>query len=83
MVRDGDSDMAKRHEGTKFTEFMSTKVFGFNKTGNQQLSFFSASHVRNLVSKYGAVAEQIDNTRYTSNVIFVIKKLPQKNYAQL
>lgn len=83
VVRDGDSDMAKRHEGTKFTEFMSTKVFGFNKTGNQQLSFFSASHVRNLVSKYGAVAEQIDNTRYTSNVIFVIKKLPQKNYAQL
>ncbi|MEC5146740.1 1-acyl-sn-glycerol-3-phosphate acyltransferase [Chitinophaga sp. 212800010-3] len=82
IIRDGDSDKQKRHEGTKFTEFMSTKVIGFNKT-KQQLSFFSASHVRNLVSKYGAVAEEIDNTRYTSNVIFVIKKLPQKNYAQL
>ncbi|MBO9727684.1 MAG: 1-acyl-sn-glycerol-3-phosphate acyltransferase [Chitinophaga sp.] len=83
IVRDGDSDLSKRHDGTKFTEFMSTKVIGFNKTKNKQLSFFSAAHVRSLVNKYGAVAEEIDNTRYTSNVIFVIKKLPQENYAQL
>lgn len=83
VIRDGDSDMAKRHEGTKFTEFMSTKVIGFNKTKDQPLSFFSAAHVRSLVHKYGAVAEEIDNTRYTSNVIFVIKKLPQENYAPL
>lgn len=83
VVRDGDSDRAQRHEGTKFTEFMSTKVIGFNKTKDQQLSFFSAAHVRSLVHKYGAVAEEIDNTRYTSNVIFVIKKLPLKNYATL
>ena len=83
VVRDGDSDMTERHEGTRFTEFMSTKVIGFNKTKHRRLSFFSATHIRNLVNKYGAVAEQIDNTRYTSNVIFVIKKLPQTNYAQL
>ncbi|MBS0026791.1 1-acyl-sn-glycerol-3-phosphate acyltransferase [Chitinophaga sp. 22321] len=83
LVRDGDSDRAKRHEGTRFSEFMSTRVIGFNKTKHKQLSFFSAAHVRNLVSKYGAVAEEIDNTRYTSNVIFVIKKLPRENYAQL
>ena len=83
IIRDGDSDMVKRHDRTKFTEFMSTRVIGFNKTKNKQLSFFSAAHVRSLVSKYGAVAEEIDNNRYTSNVIFVIKKLPQENYAQL
>jgi 1-acyl-sn-glycerol-3-phosphate acyltransferase len=83
VIRDGDSDRAKRHEGTRFTEFMSTRVIGFNKTKRKQLSFFSAAHVRGLVNKYGAVAEEIDNTRYTSNVIFVIKKLPQENYAQL
>lgn len=83
VIRDGDSDMTKRHEGTRFTEFMSTKVIGFNKTKEQQLSFFSAAHVRSLVNKYGAVAEEIDNTRYTSNVIFVIKKLRQENYAPL
>lgn len=83
VIRDGDSDKSKRHEGTRFTEFMSTKVIGFNKTKDKQLSFFSAAHVRSLVNKYGAVAEEIDNTRYTSNVIFVIKKLPRENYAQL
>ncbi|MGN7822625.1 1-acyl-sn-glycerol-3-phosphate acyltransferase [Chitinophaga sp. 22536] len=83
VVRDGDADKAKRHEGTRFTEFLSTRVIGFNKTKNKELSFFSAAHVRSLVGKYGAVAEEIDNTRYTSNVIFVIKKSPQKNYAQL
>ncbi|NSL90462.1 MMPL family transporter [Chitinophaga sp. Mgbs1] len=81
VIRDGDSDKARRHEGTRFTEFLSTRVIGFNKTKDKQLSFFSASHVRSLISKYGAVAEEIDNTRYTSNVIFVIKKHPQKNYA--
>ncbi|HVI47607.1 MAG TPA: 1-acyl-sn-glycerol-3-phosphate acyltransferase [Chitinophaga sp.] len=83
VVRDGDSDRQQRHEGTKFTEFLSTRVIGFNKTKNKQLSFFSAAHVRSLISKYGAIAEEIDNTRYTSNVIFVIKKAPPKNYAQL
>ncbi|CAL1520050.1 1-acyl-sn-glycerol-3-phosphate acyltransferase [Chitinophaga sp. MM2321] len=82
IVRDGDSDRVKRHEGTRFTEFLSTRVIGFNKTRNKQLSFFSATHMRSLASKYGAVAEEIDNTRYTSNVIFVIKKSPLKNYAQ-
>ncbi|WP_143307885.1 trifunctional MMPL family transporter/lysophospholipid acyltransferase/class I SAM-dependent methyltransferase [Chitinophaga vietnamensis] len=83
VVRDGDSDRAKRHERTRFTEVLSTKVFGFNKTGRTALSFLSGTHIRNLVSKYGAVAEEIDNSRYTSNVIFVIRKSPQKNYAAL
>ncbi|WP_212006397.1 trifunctional MMPL family transporter/lysophospholipid acyltransferase/class I SAM-dependent methyltransferase [Chitinophaga sp. HK235] len=83
IVRDGDSDKKQRHEGTRFSEFLSTRVIGFNKTKNRQLSFLSASHVRSMVGKYGAVAEEIDNTRYTSNIIFVIKKSPQKNYAQL
>ncbi|PSL47615.1 1-acyl-sn-glycerol-3-phosphate acyltransferase [Chitinophaga niastensis] len=83
IIRDGDADMAKRHDHTKFTEFLSTRVLGFNKMKNKKLSFFSAAHVRDLVNKYGAVAEEIDNTRYTSNVIFVIKKSPQENYAQI
>ncbi len=82
ILRDGDMERAQRHEGTKFTEWLSTKVFGFNKTGRQELTFLSASGVRSIIKKYGAVAEEIDNTRYTSNVIFVIRKSPQKQYAQ-
>ncbi|RFS21134.1 methyltransferase domain-containing protein [Chitinophaga silvatica] len=83
ILRDGDKDRKERHEGTRLTEFFSTKVIGFNKTKDRQLSFFSASRLRDLVNKYGAVAEEIDNTRFTSNVIFVIKKVTLKNYAQL
>jgi uncharacterized protein len=75
IVRDGDSDLEKRHEGTKLTEFFSTKLIGFNKTKDKPLSFFSSSRIREIVVANGAVMEQIDNTKYTSNVIFVIKKL--------
>ncbi|MBW8684069.1 trifunctional MMPL family transporter/lysophospholipid acyltransferase/class I SAM-dependent methyltransferase [Chitinophaga rhizophila] len=76
IVRDGDSDLEKRHEGTKLTELFSTKLIGFNKTKDKPLSFFSSSRMREIVAANGAVMEQIDNTRYTSNVIFIIKKLP-------
>lgn len=75
IVRDGDSDLKERHEGTKLTEFFSTKLIGFNKTKDKPLSFFSSSRIREIVSANGAVMEQIDNTKYTSNVIFIIKKL--------
>jgi hypothetical protein len=75
IVRDGDSDLKERHEGTKLTELFSTKLIGFNKTKDKPLSFFSSSRIREIVSANGAVMEQIDNTKYTSNVIFIIKKL--------
>jgi 2-polyprenyl-3-methyl-5-hydroxy-6-metoxy-1,4-benzoquinol methylase len=73
IVRDGDADLGKRHEGTRLTEFFSTRVLGFNKTKNN-LSFFSAERLRQIVAKMGGCLEQIDNTKYTSNVIFVIKR---------
>jgi 2-polyprenyl-3-methyl-5-hydroxy-6-metoxy-1,4-benzoquinol methylase len=73
IVRDGDADMSKRHEGTRLTEFFSTRLLGFNKT-KQQLSFFSGQHLKQLIEKMGASLEQIDNTKFTSNVIFVIKQ---------
>lgn len=73
VVRDGDLDMEKKHERTKLTEFFSTKVVGFNKTQNK-LTFFSSARMREIVAKYGATMEQIDNTKYLSNVIFIIRK---------
>lgn len=73
IIRDGDADLGKRHEGTRLTEFFSTRVLGFNKTRNN-LSFFSGERLRQTVAKMGACLEQIDNTKFTSNVIFVIKQ---------
>lgn len=75
LLRDGDADMQKRHERTRLTEFFSTRLLGFNKT-SQSLSFFSAAHIEQLVTNAGAVCERIDNTRFTSNIIFVIRKNP-------
>jgi 1-acyl-sn-glycerol-3-phosphate acyltransferase len=81
IVRDGDADLGKRHEGTKLTELFSTRLLGFNKTGNGPLSFFSSSTLRSIAERNGATVEQIDNTKYTSNVIFIIKHSLSEQYA--
>lgn len=81
IVRDGDADLGKRHKGTKMTELFSTRLLGFNKTGDQPLSFFSSSTIREIVQRNGATIEQIDNTKYTSNVIFIIKHSLREQYA--
>ncbi|GEP96450.1 trifunctional MMPL family transporter/lysophospholipid acyltransferase/class I SAM-dependent methyltransferase [Chitinophaga cymbidii] len=81
IVRDGDADLGRRHEGTKLTELFSTRLLGFNKTANGPLSFFSSSALRGIAERNGATVEQIDNTRYTSNVIFIIKHSLSEQYA--
>lgn len=73
VVRDGNLDLEKKHERTRLTEFFSTKVLGFNKTQNK-LTFFSSARMNEIVVKYGATMEQIDNTKYLSNIIFIIRK---------
>jgi uncharacterized protein len=80
IIRDGDTDLAQRHKGTALSEFFSTKAIGFNKTSNKPLSFFSSSRIRDIAVKHGASVEQIDNTKYTSNIIFVLKKIPIPAY---
>ncbi|MCD6010491.1 MAG: phospholipid/glycerol acyltransferase [Flavipsychrobacter sp.] len=81
ILRDGDADKAERHKGTELTEFFSIKAFGFNKSSGKPLSFMSGTRIREIASKYGATVEQIDNTRYTSNIIFVLRKKPITAYA--
>lgn len=73
VVRDGDLDLEKRHKKTLLTEFFSTKVIGFNKTQNR-LTYLSSARMQEIVQRYGATMEQIDNNKYLSNVIFIIKK---------
>lgn len=80
IVRDGDADLAKRHERTKLTELFSTRLLGFNKTNNK-LSFFSSSTLRAIAAKNNATVEVIDNTKHTSNLIFIIKHSYSEQYA--
>lgn len=74
IVRDGNKDLEARQKGTWWTEFFSTRFFRFNKTSEKGLSFLSAATVHAVVAEFGFTCELIDPSRFTSNVIFVIRK---------
>jgi 1-acyl-sn-glycerol-3-phosphate acyltransferase len=80
MIRDGNSEMKERHKGTKLTEFFSTN-FGFNKTTNE-LHFTSKGNIMKSLEGYNVKIDVIDNTKLTSNIVFVIKKQPIKIIAE-
>lgn len=73
VIRDGDKDLKAKHKGTRLTEFFSTKVFSFNKTVNE-LHFLSGKTIEELAIKHGLTFERLDHTKYTSNVIWVLRR---------
>ena len=73
IIRDGDRDLQERHKGTKLTELFSTKIIGFNKTQNQ-LHFISRNEIGDFAVKHNLNAEVIDNTKWTSNIVMVLRK---------
>ncbi|HRO47623.1 1-acyl-sn-glycerol-3-phosphate acyltransferase [Agriterribacter sp.] len=73
IIRDGDRDLEAKHKGTRLTEFFSTKLFGFNKTTASGLSFLSGSMIYETAAAHHMECRKIDETKYTSNVIFVIQ----------
>ncbi|MEI7664309.1 MAG: 1-acyl-sn-glycerol-3-phosphate acyltransferase, partial [Bacteroidota bacterium] len=75
LIREANTELKKRHSRSKLTEFISTGI-GFNKTQNAEklLYFTSAEQIRMVAAEFGMVMEVIDNTRMTSNVLYVIKK---------
>ncbi|MBS1609572.1 MAG: 1-acyl-sn-glycerol-3-phosphate acyltransferase, partial [Bacteroidetes bacterium] len=81
VIRDGDKDLAERHKGTKLTEFFSTRLFSFNKTSKQGLSFLSGTFIQEMADKNKMELSRIDNTKRTSNIIFVLKKIHNTVYA--
>ncbi len=73
IIRDGVEELTERHKGTKRTEVFSTKIFNFNKTRNE-LHFISRSFIEQWAQSKGMQVAVIDNTKKTSNLIFVLKK---------
>jgi 2-polyprenyl-3-methyl-5-hydroxy-6-metoxy-1,4-benzoquinol methylase len=73
LIREGDSDLKQKQKGTALTEFFSVKVFGFNKA-KQALHFVSGHRLRHLAQSHGLEITTWDDTKYTSNVTFVMKK---------
>lgn len=73
LIRDADKDLTKKHWGTRYTEFFSTRLYGFNKTSAAGLSFFSGQLIRDIAEAKGMRCLQIDKTKLTSNMIYVIR----------
>ncbi len=72
VVRDADADLKRRTFGTRLTEFFSTR-FGFNKTV-EGLTFVSGRLLEEVATKNGFNVERIDNTKLTSNILYILKK---------
>ncbi len=72
IVREGNKDMAEKHKGTQLSEFFSVKLLKFNKSTNA-LNFMSGETIHQEATKYGLDVEILDDTKFTSNVIFVIR----------
>ncbi len=73
LVREGDRDLKQKQKGTALTEFFSVKLLRFNKA-KQALHFVSGQRLRHLAQSYGLEIKTWDDTKYTSNVTFVMKK---------
>lgn len=74
VIRDADADLKSRQAGTAYTEFMSTKVLGFNKTKKSGLHFVSGKLVKETIAQFQDLQlEIIDNTKLTSNITYVVR----------
>ncbi len=74
LIRDANADLKKRHFYTKLTEFLSTKLIGFNKTSANGLSFFSEQLIKSIALENNMSCVEIDNTKYTSNIMYILKR---------
>jgi 1-acyl-sn-glycerol-3-phosphate acyltransferase len=74
IIRDGNKDAARKHKGTELTEFFSTRLLSFNKTADNGLSFLSANSIREIAMAKNMGCMEIDNSKFTSNMVFVLKK---------
>jgi 1-acyl-sn-glycerol-3-phosphate acyltransferase len=74
IIRDADSDLEKRHFGTRYTEFFSTRS-GFNKAENNRLHFFSGKKINELAAANGFSLTKTERSRLTSNIQVVLEKI--------
>ncbi|HTN46886.1 MAG TPA: 1-acyl-sn-glycerol-3-phosphate acyltransferase [Flavipsychrobacter sp.] len=73
IIRDGVSELQDRIKGTKQTELWSTKLMKFNKTENE-LHYIQKSFVEDFALKHRMALEEMDMSKFTANVTFVLKK---------
>lgn len=72
IIRDGDVNNQK-HTITRITEFLSVKVFRFNKS-ETNLSFFGSSKIEEFAKQHYLKLESWGNDTWTSNTNHLLKK---------
>ena len=72
IIRDGNTEMQKKHKGTKLSEFLSTRVVKFNKAKYNQLYFTSKTEIRKIADNNNLKVDIVDKTKHTSNLIYVL-----------
>ena len=73
IIRDVNQDLKYRSYGTKITELIST-TFSFNKANFSDLKFDIKENMQEITEKYNLDMEITDNSTYTSNVYYLLKK---------
>jgi 2-polyprenyl-3-methyl-5-hydroxy-6-metoxy-1,4-benzoquinol methylase len=77
LIRDADNKKKRKHKGTKLTEYFSTRILRFNKTGErQELYFTSLDQIKTIISDYPMDVEVIQESKHTSNMLFIIRHSP-------
>ncbi|MFC2101271.1 methyltransferase domain-containing protein, partial [Bacteroidota bacterium] len=72
IIRDADANIKRGTFFTKLTELYGTRS-GFNKMGFNRLFFIGGNKITDLVSEYNMDVKIIDNTKFTSNLIYFIE----------
>ena len=73
IIRDGITDLGKKHETTKLSELFSTKILGFNKKQNE-FHFFSSADIKTFAKQNGMNYEMVEHSKNMSNVLFILRK---------
>ncbi len=72
IIRDSNTSDVKHHILTRFTELLSTRLTGFNKTAGN-LYFPSTEQFHSIAKKNRMLLEECPNDKYTSNTIYILK----------
>lgn len=76
IIRDANAEMEEKHQRTRITEFLSTRIFRFNKTQDEtkRLYFITKEILVQFLKDEPAEIEILDNTKYLSNLVYLIRK---------
>jgi 1-acyl-sn-glycerol-3-phosphate acyltransferase len=77
IIREGNKEYSRQHRRTALSEFFSTRLTGFNKTGSEGLHFISGSTIEGIAKNNNLTYRVIKDSAITSNMIFILSRSHQ------